>query len=214
MIKKSFNVILILLLLVILISCSNNNELINDEEEIDLTNLPYYRYLNDNNPVITIKVKNYGTMEAQLFSSNVENTTNNFINYIQNKKFNNSSFHRVIKDFMIQGGIVNNPNQPINGDFISNGINNQIKHDRGVLSMARTSAPNSATSQFFIIHKKSPHLDGAYAAFGGLISGFSVLDKIANAETNSNDSPKTEVEIESITIKLNGYITKEVIYTK
>ena len=106
---------------------------------------------------------------------------------------------------MIQGGIVKKTKSPIKGEFLSNGVENNLRHFRGVLSMARTIVKDSATSQFFIMHETSPHLDGQYASFGGLISGFNVLDKIATVETDRNDAPLSPVIIESITVNLNGY---------
>lgn len=213
MVLKKINIVLVLLLaLFTIIGCNENKIEEEVDEEVDLKSLPYFDYLNENNPIIIIKVKDFGSMKAELFPAVAENTVNNFIHYIVNNEFNNSSFHRIIKDFMIQGGIVENTQSPIKGEFRSNGFNNPLEHDKGVLSMARTMAPNSATSQFFIMHKKSPHLDGAYASFGGLISGFDVLDRIANVQTNSNDAPLKRVIIESVTIELKGYIPNEVIY--
>lgn len=182
------------------------------EASFDLTKLGYYSYLSDSNPVITITVIGFGIMRAQLFPSVAENTVNNFIDYIHNEQFNGSSFHRVIETFMIQGGIVQTTKSPIEGEFTSNGFNNPLKHYWGVLSMARTSNPNSATSQFFIMHYAASHLDGAYASFGGLISGFNVLDEIAKVRTNIQDAPVSRVVIESITIELNGYEPKPVVY--
>lgn len=182
------------------------------EATFDLSKLGYYSYLNDSNPVITITVTGFGIMRAQLFPSVAENTVNNFIDYVNNGQFNGSSFHRVIETFMIQGGIVPSTKAPIEGEFALNGINNPLKHFWGVLSMARTSIPNSATSQFFIMHYAASHLDGAYASFGGLISGFDVLDEIAKVRTNIQDAPVSRVVIERITIELNGYEPKPVIY--
>jgi len=185
--------------------CTNTKKEIEQKEEIDMTKLPYVEYLNESNPVITIKVKDFGVMEAQLFPSVAKLTVDNFISYIEENAFNNSGFHRIIETFMIQGGIVKNTKNPIKGEFLSNGVENNLRHYRGVLSMARTSVKDSATSQFFIMHQVSPHLDGQYASFGGLISGFDVLDKIATTETNRADAPLSPVIIESITIDLNGY---------
>jgi len=175
-------------------------------EDIDLTELPYFSYLNNTNPVVTITVENVGEMTLQLFPDVAPNTVNNFINYIQSSDYSGSTFHRVISEFMIQGGKVENTNCPINGDFTSNGFDNDLVHYRGVLSMARTSIENSATSQFFIVHKESSFLNGNYATFGALTSGFNVLDYIAGMMTVTNDKPLLDVVIESITINLNGYI--------
>lgn len=203
--KKIFTLMLLIVGVTFITGCTNTKKEIEQKEEIDMTKLPYVEYLNESNPVITIKVKDFGVMEAQLFPSVAKLTVDNFISYVEENAFNNSGFHRIIETFMIQGGIVKNTKSPIKGEFLSNGVENNIRHFRGVLSMARTSVKDSATSQFFIMHQLSPHLDGQYASFGGLISGFDVLDKIATTETNRADAPLSPVIIESITIDLNGY---------
>lgn len=172
---------------------------------IDLTELPYYSYLSERNPVATITVKDVGVMTLELFPDVAKNTVDNFITYIQAEAFTSSTFHRVIENFMIQGGIVTNRNCPISGDFTSNGFDNDLQHYRGVLSMARTSDPDSGTSQFFVMHADSHFLDGEYASFGGLTSGFNILDYIATIDTLNTDEPLVSVVIESITIDLNGY---------
>ncbi|WP_025724756.1 peptidylprolyl isomerase [Acholeplasma granularum] len=206
--KKTLILLFILGVSLILIGC-DNKEIENPD---DLSNLEYYNYLKDTNPVITITVKDYGVMKAQLFYEVAENTVNNMIDYIADNSYENSSFHRVIKDFMIQGGMIEYVKNPIRGEFSLNGFENDLKHTRGVLSMARTGEVNSATSQFFIVHKETDFLDGRYASFGGLIYGFDVLDKIANLATNSSDSPLNKVIIENITVEYNGYVPKTVIY--
>lgn len=204
--KKIVTLVLLILGISLITGCANiSEEDIEQKEEIDMTKLPYVEYLNENNPVITIKVKDFGVMEAQLFPSVAKLTVDNFISYIEEKQFNNSGFHRIIETFMIQGGIVKNTKSPIKGEFLSNGYENNLKHFRGVLSMARTVVKDSATSQFFVMHQTSPHLDGQYASFGGLIRGFDVLDKIAAVETNLSDEPLSPVIIESITVNLKGY---------
>ncbi len=203
--KKIFALMLLIVGVTFITGCTNSKKQLEQKEEIDMTKLPYVEYLNESNPVITIKVKDFGVMEAQLFPSVAKLTVDNFISYIEENAFNNSGFHRIIETFMIQGGIVKNTKSPIKGEFLSNGVENNLRHYRGVLSMARTSVKDSATSQFFIMHQVSPHLDGQYASFGGLISGFDVLDKIATTETNRADAPLSPVIIESITIELNGY---------
>lgn len=180
------------------------------EEQIDLSLLPYYSFLNDANPVVTITVEGIGKMKLQLFPDVAKLTVDNFITYIQKEKYTDSIFHRVIQDFMIQGGIVSKTDCPIKGEFSSNGVENLLLHDRGVISMARTSVKDSATSQFFIVHKQSSHLNGSYAAFGGLISGFDVLDIIASTPTGTADKPAKDIIITSITVALNGYVVGEV----
>ncbi len=181
------------------------------ESELDLNTLPYFSYLKDTNPVVTITVKDVGVMTLQLFPDIAPNTVNNFITYIQNDAYTGSTFHRIIEDFMIQGGIVETTTCSINGDFGSNGFTNNLSHSRGILSMARTSVNNSATSQFFIVDQESTFLDQEYAGFGGLVSGFNILDYLAGIATLSDDAPLETVEIESITVELNGYIVDTVV---
>lgn len=202
--KKPIILFLVTMFAISLTSCK--------KEEIDLKDLPYYQYLNENNPVVTIEIKDYGKIKLQLFPEVAENTVNNFINYITDKSYDGSTFHRIIENFMIQGGQVEKTNSPIKGEFRSNGFANDLSHRRGVISMARTMFPNSATSQFFIVHEFSPHLDGEYAAFGAMISGFDVLDKIASVDTNFNDAPLKTIKIKSIKVTLNGYEPAAVIY--
>lgn len=199
--KKILRVVTLIITVSLLVSCGSKRG-VNYEE---LTDLPYYEYLNESNPIVTIDVKGYGVMEVELFPELVKLTVDNFLTYVLDESYTSSSFHRIIENFMIQGGIVNNANAPINGEFSSNGVANDLKHVKGVISMARTNDPNSATSQFFIVHKSSPHLNGAYAAFGGLISGFDVLDKIAEVKTDFTDTPLEDVIIKSIKVDLRGY---------
>ncbi len=213
---KKLHISLLIIVLALSGCETNNNDEVLDEEDhiedtIDYESLPYFLYINETNPVVTITIKDVGEMKLQLFPDVAPNTVNNFINYIQNNSYDGSTFHRVIEDFMIQGGIVSNTSCPIFGDFSSNGFTNDLSHDRGVISMARTSIKNSATSQFFIVHQASTFLDGQYASFGGLISGFDILDIIAEVQTNGADTPINNIIIESITIKLNGYTFSETI---
>ena len=163
------------------------------------------------NPKIEIRVKNYGTMTAELYPDMAPVTVANFLKLAKEEFFNGLIFHRVIPGFMIQGGgytpdFANKESDAITGEFKSNGFaQNTLKHTRGVLSMARTMDPNSASSQFFVMHRDAPHLDGQYAAFGKLTDGFDVLDKIAETRTGSlgfymQDVPKETVEIETIAV--------------
>ena len=175
-------------------------------DSVDLTTLPYYEYLSESNPVITITIEDVGIIELELFPDVAPNTVNNFIMYIQDGDFTDNTFHRVIENFMIQGGNTYSTTCPITGDFSSNGVINNLEHFRGVISMARTQDFDSATSQFFIVHENSYFLDENYATFGGLISGFDVLDAIAEVGTNFADAPLELVVIESITVDLNGYV--------
>lgn len=163
------------------------------------------------NPMIQIQVKDYGTMTAELFPEKAPATVENFLKLIEEGFFSGLIFHRVIEGFMIQGGgydenMEHKDAPSIAGEFAQNGFaGNDLKHERGVLSMARTSDPNSASSQFFIMHRNAPHLDNQYAGFGILTDGFDVLDAIAATPTGiygwyMQDVPRTPVVIESMTV--------------
>ena len=161
------------------------------------------------NPIVTITMENGDVMKAELYPEIAPNTVNNFISLVQKGYYDGLIFHRVIKGFMIQGGCpdgtgMGGPGYSIRGEFSQNGFENNLKHDAGVLSMARTMMPNSAGSQFFIMHQAAPHLDGAYAAFGKIIQGMNVVDKIATVPTNRMDSPKLPQKIQSMTVELFG----------
>lgn len=152
---------------------------------------------------IVITMKNGDVMKAELYPETAPITVANFLTLIEEKFFDGLIFHRVIENFMIQGGGYdeqgNHKEAPsIKGEFTRNGVTNNLKHTRGVLSMARTSFPNSASSQFFIMHKDSPHLDGQYAAFGKITEGIEIVDKIAGVETDYQDCPIEPQVIESI----------------
>lgn len=202
---KKLTSLTLLGLSVFLMGCENKQEKLEIPKEEELKDLPYYSYLKEDNPIIVITVKDYGEMMIELFPDVAKVTVDNLLSYIKTNAYKNSSFHRVIESFMIQGGIVENTMPSIIGEFDANGISNPLPHDRGVISMARTSVNNSATSQFFIMHAKSPHLDGNYASFGGLLKGFDVLDAIATTETNFSDAPLKTIVIENITAYLRGY---------
>ena len=156
------------------------------------------------NPIIKINVKDLGSMTAELYPEKAPLTVANFVKLAKQGFYEGLIFHRVIPSFMIQGGGYTEDMQDkecdsIRGEFRANGfMQNDIKHVRGVLSMARTSAPNSASSQFFVMHENSPHLDGQYAAFGALTSGIEVVDKIAAVATDFQDCPRFPVVIEKI----------------
>ena len=161
-----------------------------------------------NNPIIKINVKNYGTMTAELYPEKAPLTVANFVKLIESGFFSGLIFHRVIPGFMIQGGgytpdFEQREAKSIKGEFRANGFKNDLKHEKGVLSMARTSAPNSASSQFFIMHARAPHLDGQYAAFGKVYEGLDVVDKIAVVPTTIKmwmyqDCPRKDVVITTI----------------
>ncbi len=161
------------------------------------------------NPIVTIEMENGGVMKAELYPEIAPNTVNNFISLVKKGFYDGVIFHRVISGFMIQGGDpkgvgVGGPGYTIKGEFSANGFKNDLKHDRGVLSMARTMAPNSAGSQFFVMHEDSPHLDGQYAAFGKLTEGFDVLDAIAAVRTDYNDKPRTPQVMKKVTVDTLG----------
>ncbi|WP_461614949.1 peptidylprolyl isomerase [Clostridium sp. Marseille-QA1073] len=154
-------------------------------------------------------------IKIELYPDVAPNTVKNFISLANSKFYDGLIFHRVIPDFMIQGGDpegsgVGGPGYAIKGEFSSNGFENNLKHDRGVISMARVKDKNSAGSQFFIMHKDSPHLDGEYAAFGKVIEGIEVVDKIAAVETVAQYKPKEDVKMKKVTVDTFGVEYKEV----
>lgn len=161
------------------------------------------------NPIVTIEMENGGVIRAELYPEIAPNTVNNFISLIKKGFYDGVIFHRVIPGFMIQGGDPNGigvggPGYGIKGEFAGNGFKNSLKHSRGVLSMARTMAPNSAGSQFFIMHDDAPHLDGQYASFGKVIEGMDVVDKIACADADHNNKPKTAQVMKKVTVDTFG----------
>ena len=161
------------------------------------------------NPIVTIEMENGGTIKAELYPEIAPNTVNNFISLINKGFYDGVIFHRVIPGFMIQGGDpdgigTGGPGYSIKGEFTRNGFKNDLKHERGVLSMARTMMPNSAGSQFFIMHKNSPHLDGQYAAFGKVIEGMEVVDAIANTRRGANDKPVEPQVMKKVTVETFG----------
>ena len=161
------------------------------------------------NPVVTITMENGDVIKAELYPEIAPNTVNNFISLVQKGFYDGLIFHRVIENFMIQGGCPNGtgmggPGYSIKGEFSQNGFTNQLKHTPGVLSMARSMMPDSAGSQFFIMHKSSPHLDGAYACFGKVIDGMDVVNKIATTKTSYGDRPVEDQKIASMTVELFG----------
>ena len=152
------------------------------------------------------KIKDFGEIEAELYEDIAPITVDNFVKLVNKGFYNGLTFHRVIKGFMIQGGCpigngTGGPGYTIKGEFSANGVRNPLKHEAGVLSMARAMDPNSAGSQFFIMHKAAPHLDGQYAAFGKVIKGMDVVDKIACVATDFRDKPLKPVIIESVKIE-------------
>ena len=161
------------------------------------------------NPVVTIEMENGGVIKAELYPEIAPNTVNNFISLINKGFYDGVIFHRVIPGFMIQGGDpegsgMGGPGYCIKGEFTGNGFTNDLKHTRGVLSMARTMRPNSAGSQFFIMHEKAPHLDKQYAGFGKVIEGMEVVDAIAAAKCDYNDMPLEPQRMKKVTVETFG----------
>ena len=161
------------------------------------------------NPIVTFEMENGGIMKAELYPEVAPNTVNNFLSLVQKGFYDGIIFHRVIEGFMIQGGDpkgvgTGGPGYHIKGEFKANGVENPVKHERGVLSMARAMNPNSAGSQFFIMHKAAPYLDGEYAAFGKVIEGMDVVNKIAETRTDYSDRPMQEQKMKSVTAETFG----------
>ena len=157
------------------------------------------------NPIVTIEMEDGGVMKAELYPDVAPNTVNNFISLVQKGYYDGLIFHRVIPGFMIQGGCpkgngTGGPGWTIKGEFAHNGVANNLKHTRGVISMARAMDPNSAGSQFFIMHADAPHLDGEYAAFGHVVSGMDAVDEIANTPTDWNDKPRTPMVMATVRV--------------
>lgn len=196
---KKFYISILLGVLFLLSSCSSD----------DGTSLPNFEET-EAVPVVTMTMEGGGEVEIELYPNVARNTVNNFISLVQDGFYDGLTFHRVIPDFMIQGGDpegigIGGPGYSIVGEFENNGYKNDLKHERGVISMARSNDPNSAGSQFFIMVADSPHLDGDYAAFGKVVKGMEVVDEIVGTETNSHDQPLEDQVIESMTVELNGY---------
>ena len=161
------------------------------------------------NPIITFEMENGDIMKAELYPEIAPNTVNNFISLTEKGYYDGLIFHRVINGFMIQGGCpdgtgMGGPGYTIKGEFKQNGVTNQLKHSAGVLSMARAMHPDSAGSQFFIMHKDAPHLDGAYAAFGKIIEGMDVVNKIAETATDYSDRPLETQRMKKVSADTKG----------
>ena len=166
------------------------------------------------NPIVTFEMENGDIIKAELYPDIAPNTVKNFISLINHGFYDGLTFHRVIPGFMIQGGDpegigIGGPGYYIKGEFSSNGFKNDLKHTAGVLSMARSSRPDSAGSQFFIMHKDAPHLDGEYAAFGKVIEGMENVDKIADVPTDYRDRPIDDVVMESVSVEQFGVVYDE-----
>jgi peptidyl-prolyl cis-trans isomerase B (cyclophilin B) len=202
-IHKTFPLILAAILSIIIITgCGTQSENgQTGEQAADLTN--------ENNPIVTITMENGDKIMIELYPEIAPNTVANFISLIEKDFYNGVVFHRVIPEFMIQGGDPNGngtggPDYAIQGEFESNGFENNLKHDRGILSMARTKDPDSAGSQFFIMLEESSHLDGEYAAFGKVIEGMETVDAIAAAERDSADKPLEDQRMKTVEVDTKG----------
>jgi peptidyl-prolyl cis-trans isomerase B (cyclophilin B) len=161
------------------------------------------------NPIVTFTMENGDVIKAELYPETAPNTVNNFISLINRNFYDGLIFHRVIRGFMIQGGDpegsgMGGPGYSIKGEFAQNGVSNDLKHTEGVLSMARSMHPDSAGSQFFIMHQTSPHLDGAYAAFGKVIEGMDAVNRIAETATDYSDRPREDQVMKSVTVECFG----------
>lgn len=167
------------------------------------------------NPVVTIEMENGNIIKAELYPEIAPNTVRNFISLVSSGYYNGLIFHRVIPGFMIQGGCpqgtgMGGPGYSIKGEFSGNGFNNTLKHEKGVLSMARSASPNSAGSQFFIMVEKAPHLDGEYAAFGKVIEGIGDADRIVGVKRDYNDRPREDQRMKTVTVDTFGEVYGEV----
>ena len=203
----------ILLLLLTLTACSKGKkttteDLLNIDYNVEGHETTLSKY-DTTNPVVALYLENYGSIVIELYKDVATNTVNNFISLVNKGYYDGLIFHRVIRGFMIQGGCPNGtgmggPGYSIKGEFAQNGVENNLVHDAGVLSMARAMHPDSAGSQFFIMHKKAPHLDGAYAAFGKITEGMDVVNKIAETATDYSDRPLEEQKMKKVTVETFG----------
>jgi peptidyl-prolyl cis-trans isomerase B (cyclophilin B) len=167
------------------------------------------------NPIVTIEMENGKTIKAELYPEIAPNTVRNFISLVNSGYYNGLIFHRVIPGFMIQGGCpqgsgMGGPGYSIRGEFSGNGFQNSLKHDKGVLSMARSARPDSAGSQFFLMVEKAPHLDGQYAAFGKVIEGMEEADRIVSVKRDYNDRPREDQRMKSVTVDTFGEVYGDV----
>ena len=216
--KKLIKIIIpvMCILSLVLVSCGKTESSSKTEDKSSVSENSDSNKSEDNNttensdlPIATIEIEKFGTIKAELYPKVAPNTVNNFISLSNSGFYNGLTFHRVIKDFMIQGGDPKGdgsggPDYTIKGEFTDNGFKNDLKHTEGILSMARTREPDSAGSQFFIMTSNKSHLDGQYAAFGKVIEGMDIVKKIQEVKTDSNDKPTENVVIKSITVDTKG----------
>jgi len=202
--KNKFLLACLLLLTLMLAACGTTNEA--EDSKSSSTNSPTIEV----SPVVTITMEDDSKIEIELYPKKAPNTVNNFVSLVQKGYYDGLTFHRVIPDFMIQGGDpegngTGGPGYAIEGEFSENGFDdNDLKHERGVISMARSGDPNSAGSQFFIMTKTTASLDGQYAAFGKVTSGMDVVDKIVAVDRDANDKPKQDVTMKKVTVDTKG----------
>ncbi len=214
--KKNVILVSLLVLMITVVGCTSKDKGETTEApEIPEVNLEDVK---KEKPIVTIEMDNGDKIVAELYPNIAPNTVNNFISLINKGFYDGLNFHRVIPGFMIQGGDpdgngTGGPGYGIKGEFEANGVKNDIKHDRGVLSMARSKNPDSAGSQFFIMAADSPHLDGEYAGFGKVIEGMEAVDRIVSSERDGSDKPLEPQTIKTITVDLIGetYSEPEVI---
>lgn len=219
--RKPISILAILSVLLItsfiLIGCNNNEGKTNEESKTENTEGVNeskntdnnQEYSSQDNPLVTIEMEGGEKIDIELYPKVAPNTVNNFISLVQKNYYDGLNFHRVIPGFMIQGGDPlgdgsGGPGYGIKGEFKSNDVENNIVHSRGIISMARTGDPDSAGSQFFIMTKDSSHLDGEYAAFGEVIEGMDIIDKIVKSETDASDKPLEPQTMREVTVDLKG----------
>ncbi|WP_082394134.1 peptidylprolyl isomerase [Bacillus sp. JCM 19034] len=189
--------------LLFLVACGTNGQ------PIDSSGSEGFEPTNENNPVVTIEMEDGGEIKIELYPEVAPNTVANYISLVEEGFYNDLIFHRVIPGFMIQGGDpegvgIGGPGYSIKGEFSSNGFENELAHERGVISMARSEPFDSAGSQFFIVVDDSPHLDGDYAGFGKVISGMDVVDEIVSVETGAHNRPIEEQQMKKVTVDVKG----------
>lgn len=214
--KKIMMLILSLVLVFTMAGCKEEIETFEFDVpkayNVNIQELGYGEYVSLSNPTITINVKDMGEITIQLFPSIAPNTVDSFIQYIEEESYTNNQFHRVVNGFMIQAGLLEDPMCTIPGEMTNNDFDNPLSHTIGVLSMARIGGDyDSGSSQFFIVHGDSQFLDDEYASFGGVITGFNILNYIASLnDPDVNELPVVPIYIDSITVDLNGYVPGEV----
>lgn len=210
---KYIGILALILTLSLLLGACNNGpeeEIEPKESDKETEETQTFKGENEESPIVTMTMENDEKVIMELYPQLAPNTVNNFISLIQDDFYDGLIFHRVIPGFMIQGGDpegsgTGGPGYSIKGEFESNDFSNELEHKRGVLSMARSQSPDSAGSQFFIIHEDAAHLDGEYAGFGQVIEGMDVVDEIVSVPTDNQDRPKEDQTIKSMTVDLESY---------